>query len=314
MNKRFLLILTIVLLFLESLIAQKASFIFRMDDIVLHADSLQDSVLALFTRHKVPLNWGVIPFTEEDQSRDNADSSYIKKIQTAAVQGQLELLLHGYSHTKTPNSEIKSEFYGLSLIEQITKLRVGTTYLQEKFNLPVHYFAPPWNTYDLNTLKALQKLNFKGISADLGGLSLSNGLSYLPCTKIDFNHWDELLKKSSSKQGVIVVLFHSYTFSDSGFTLQQLDTILAQTIANGNKCYTFSGYTKQASVFPSNYRYQLNAKMRYSRLFFFLPNRTQHWVFLDNSYIFIATWCAIVFVFIAGIYLGIKKLLRFKMK
>lgn len=294
--------------------AQKASFIFRMDDIVLQSDSMQDSVLALFAKHQVSLNWGVIPFAEDSIARDNADSSFINIIQKATAQGQLELLLHGYSHTRNPNSATKSEFHGLSLQKQIEKLTAGTTYIKEKFNLPVQYFAPPWNTYDKNTLQALQKTGFKGISADLGGVSKTNGLAYLPCTKIDFENWDKVLQQSNFKQGVVVVLFHSYTFTDSGFSLQQLDTILSQTIANGNKCYTFSGYTQQASVFPSSYRYQLNAKLRYSRLFFFLPNRAQHWVFLENSYIFITTFGIIVFVLIVGIYLGIRKFLRFKVK
>lgn len=309
-NRRFLLLLTFSISFgwHASLLAQKASLIFRMDDVVLQADSMQDAVLSLFARYKIPLNWGVIPFTEEQEPRDNADSSYNQNLQLAVANGQLELLLHGFSHTRNPNSVIKSEFCGLPLPTQIDLLRKGRDYIQEKFKLSVPFFAPPWNTYDETTLLALQKVGFQGISADLGGESVSNGLAYLPCTQIDFGNWDKVLAQSHSREGVIVVLFHAYSFSDSGFTLQHLDTLLAQTVANGNACFTFSGYTQHTRVFPSSYRYTLNAKLRYSRLFFFLPDRAGQRVFLEDSYVFIATWVVLVIFLLASLYFLTRRL------
>jgi hypothetical protein len=269
-----------------------------MDDVVLHADRIQEEVIRVFKKHGLPLSLGVIPFSEDQRGRDKVDSGYIDQLRTSVNNGELEIVLHGFSHTKNTHSTLKTEFAGRTLPDQMSMLQRGQDYLQNKFQVPVHFFAPPWNTYDINTLKALQTLGFKGITADLGGVSLSNGLAYLPATTIDFQDWGKLLEWSDTKQGVIVVLFHSYTFSDTGFTFNNLDSVLALTVANGNQCHTFSGYTQQSKVFPSANRYRVNAKLRYSRMFFFLPNREQHVVLLESSKLFLITVGLMILAFL----------------
>jgi peptidoglycan/xylan/chitin deacetylase (PgdA/CDA1 family) len=271
--KRSTLIWIVLLASFTPLHAQQAAFIFRMDDVVLQADSMQDKIMAVFQKHDIPLSWGVIPFAADSQARGNADKSYINTIQNAVAKGELELLLHGLSHTQNEGDVPKSEFAGRSLSDQEKMLAKGKSFIENNFKVKVNYFAPPWNTYDKNTLVALQSLGFEGISADLGGLTLNNNLAYLPCTKIDFTDWDRLLQLSNERAGVVVVLFHTYTFSK--------DTLLSRVVANGNPCYTFSSYTRQSNSFPGSLRYQLNAKRRYSKLFFFLPDRAQQWVHVE---------------------------------
>ena len=286
--------------------AQKASFVFRMDDVVLQADSMQDKIMEVFQKHGVPLSWGVIPFAADKQARGNADRGYINTIQNAVAKGELELLLHGLNHTQNEGATPKSEFAGRSLSDQEKMLAKGKSFIENNFKVPVNFFAPPWNTYDENTLAALQSLGFKGISADLGGVTNSSALAYLPCTKIDFKDWDKLLQQCNERSGVVVVLFHTYTFSKDGFTLADLDTLLSHVVANGNHCFTFSSYTQQASFFPGSLRYQLNAKMRYSPIFFFLSNRSQQWVFLEDFKVFYSV-LTIGFLFVLlAIYLGLR--------
>ncbi len=286
--------------------AQQAAFIFRMDDAVLQADSMQDKILAVFQKHNIPLSWGVIPFAADSQARGNVDKSYINTIQNAVAKGELELLLHGFSHTSHDGVTPKSEFAGRSLSSQKTMLKRGKYYIEEKFKVKVNYFAPPWNTYDKNTLVALQSLDFEGISADLGGVTNASDLTYLPCTQIDFSDWDKLLQQSNESAGLVVVLFHTYTFSKDGFTLADLDTQLSRVVANGNPCNTFSSYTRQSHSFPGSLRYQLNAKRRYSKLFFFLPNREQQKVYLEDF----TSFYYVIGIPIALVLLGVYRFLR----
>ena len=294
----------------QSLHGQKATIIFRMDDIVLQPDSIQDEVLQLFKRHGVPLTWGVIPFSDAEQARGQTDSRYLNTLRKAIEKGELEIALHGFSHTRRTGTALKTEFAGLSLQEQSRLLNKGKSYLEDTLDISTPFFIPPWNTYDKNTLVALSSSGFEGISADLGGVSLPNGLAYLPATKIDFADWNELLRLSNEKQGVIIVLFHSYTFADSRFTLRYLDSLLARTVANGNTCLTFSGYVRHTKRFPSSDRYRINAKLRYSRWFFFLSNRQNHWVFLERSWIYTATLVALILALVGGAYVGVRTWVR----
>jgi len=296
----------IICWFTFGLIAQPASIIFRMDDIELQEDSLLEGILTVFQQHGIPLSLGVIPFAQNNEPRAYASKEFRIKIQEAEALGQLEILLHGFSHSHNGLTQQKSEFAGLGLAEQKTFIASGRKYLTDSFQVPVRFFVPPWNTYDLYTLHALKELGFEGLSADLGGVSIANVLAYIPTTVIDFKDWDQVLQQSKTKQGVTVVLFHSYTFTKGGFSLLDLDTLLAQTVANGNKCYTFSSYTKQAISFPGSFRYQLNAKMRYSPIFFFLSNRSQQWVFLEDfNVLYSLLTIGVLFVLLA-IYLGLR--------
>jgi len=75
--------------------------------------------------------------------------------------------MHGYHHQAWRTDKF-SEFMGLSYSDQYDKLSAGKALLNS-LGLSVSLFTPPWDTYDETTVRALQKLNFRMLSAARGG-------------------------------------------------------------------------------------------------------------------------------------------------
>jgi peptidoglycan/xylan/chitin deacetylase (PgdA/CDA1 family) len=83
--------------------------------------------------------------------------------------------------------------------------------------VPVATFVPPWNRYDLNTLRALEALGFSTISVSLPGPAMkTSSLNFLPstCDLKDLRAAVRAAGRSSAAQPLIVVLFHEYDFSE----------------------------------------------------------------------------------------------------
>ena len=64
--------------------------------------------------------------------------------------------MHGNTH-QTIKEFPRSEFLGLNYEQQFTKIKSGKLFLEEKLGTNINTFIPPWNRYDLNTLKVLEK-------------------------------------------------------------------------------------------------------------------------------------------------------------
>ena len=82
---------------------------------------------------------------------------------------------------------------------------------------PVTTFVPPWNQYDLNTLRALEVLGFSTLSASKNGEATENSkLNFLPasCGLPRLRDAVKAVRTSSDNQPLIVVLFHQYDFRE----------------------------------------------------------------------------------------------------
>jgi len=198
--------------------------IFRYDDY--SANSLTDAELMIieaFRRHDIPVTFGVIPFKVTGDPEDPAprdllplDSVKAEILKTGYEEGILDISMHGYSH-QTNSSAYLSEFANLQLNEQVKKMSEGREYLQDITGAPVTTFLPPWNTYDLNTLTALEKSGFTILSANKKGLAVKgSNLKYLPvsCDLTELKDAVNTARKSSDDQPLIVVLLHDYDFLD----------------------------------------------------------------------------------------------------
>lgn len=107
---------------------------------------------------------GIIPHNEDSQQKiDAPDETFWANVKAWQTKGWA-IALHGYNHCYTSNGGLKglnpmwerSEFSGLSLEEQKTKIRKGVELMRRNGINPQFFFAPS-HTFDENTLKALRE-------------------------------------------------------------------------------------------------------------------------------------------------------------
>ena len=198
--------------------------IFRYDDY--SANSLTDAELKIidtFRKYNIPISFGVIPFKVAGDVHDPSpqdllplDSLKRRILKAGYEEGILDITMHGYAH-QTNSTEYLSEFANLDYDEQVKRLSEGKEYLQKVTGAQVTTFLPPWNTYDMNTLTALEESGFSILSANKKGLvAKSSNLHYLPvsCDLTELRDAVKAARKSTDTQPLIVALLHDYDFLD----------------------------------------------------------------------------------------------------
>jgi len=151
------------------------------------------------------------------------DSATAGGLATAVRSGLVEIALHGFAHRDNaiapvnPGSE--SEFRDLSYSSQLRMLTAGKATLESLYHVNVTTFIPPWNSYDENTLRALDSLGFDLVSgaSQTYGIAANGSfarLRFLPYTCLP-GHLREAVdfaRVSSDPDPIIVVLLHPFNF------------------------------------------------------------------------------------------------------
>lgn len=201
------------------------NIVFRFDDpSELSSTDIELQVITAFKKHNVPVTFGVIPFKCAGSTRDTSPQKLIPlSLQKALFlkkyvdEGIVYLAMHGYSHQMI-ESEIWTEFSGLDYKSQFEKLEKGKNYLEKIIGKDIHTFIPPYNTYDSNTIKALEALDFSILSAGIRiGSADSEKLNFIPMT-IRLHQIKDAVRKarvSSDRNPLIVIMFHEYDFKDT---------------------------------------------------------------------------------------------------
>jgi peptidoglycan/xylan/chitin deacetylase (PgdA/CDA1 family) len=196
--------------------------IFRYDDYSANSVTVAElKIIETFRKHGIPITFGVIPFKVAGDVHDPSvqnllplDSVKGEILKTGYEEGIIDISMHGYSH-QSNSSEYLSEFANLEYQEQLMRLSAGKAYLENLTGAKVTTFLPPWNTYDLNTLSALEESGFSTISANKKGLvSKSSNLSYLPvsCGLTELKDAVKAARNSTDMQPLVVALLHDYDF------------------------------------------------------------------------------------------------------
>ena len=198
--------------------------VFRLDDFsALSSADFELSMIGAFRKARASITIGVIPFDHtvpgaDPSSQDVVPLTPMKAVtlKAAVKDGTVDIAMHGYTH-QTINAEHTAEFSGLDYDMQLERLAKGKEFLEAMIGIPVTTFVPPWNRYDLNTLRALEELGFSTISASLPGpATKKSSLNFLPAT-CDIQHLQDAVRaarSSSTAQPLIVVLFHEYDFRE----------------------------------------------------------------------------------------------------
>jgi hypothetical protein len=243
--------------------------IFRYDDY--HADRgakdasksrIEYRLLDIFSRHQVPITMGVVPNVSEDYEVASSrhyfplsdDRKKFVALQDAVACGVVEPALHGYQHETVTQNGRKSEFMGLQFDAQLRKIQQGQRALETWLNVPIASFIPPWNTYDEQTVRALEAVNIPALSASLGTACQgeATALVHLPRT-CALSEFDEALAevrgvgngRRAVPSGVkfIVMMFHHFSFFDSddalarqyaNVSLEQLESIVERCAHDEN--------------------------------------------------------------------------------
>lgn len=205
---------------------KKITVVFRFDDPSgLSSLETESKVIKVFKEYNASLTFGVIPFKCAGSTRNTSPQELIPLgqkrgdiLRQAVDKGIIDIALHGYSH-QMREAKIWTEFAGLDFKEQKERLVKGKQYLEELLDISINTFIPPYNTYDLNTLKALELSNFTILSAGIhGDVSKDSSLYFIPMT-VRLHQVKKAVEKareSLDKEPLIVVMFHEYDFLDVG--------------------------------------------------------------------------------------------------
>jgi hypothetical protein len=221
------------------------TLVFRYDDYSSgprHNSVFETQLLKAFIDSGMAVTYGVIPVVHTGDLGEPAgpDSGAPLTIEEGSLllegikSGHLEVAMHGFSHRTNRVGKTRTEFEGLPLEEQRSRLARGKAHLERLLSIKVDTFIPPWNQYDANTLLAVEDLGFSVMSADIRAISgTGSSVTCLPCTCAIGQVRGAIAAARAVTQvdRLIVVLFHAYDFVEVDRTrgntsLQELGDLL----------------------------------------------------------------------------------------
>lgn len=217
--------------------------VFRYDDFMLKNDSVNEEVVRIFQKHKIPLVLGVIPYDSSEHFVLEKNYPFMSTLKHGLANGSIELALHGYNHIKVADN---GEFGNVPFEEQYRRIKTGKQFLDSVFQQNTATFIPPWNAYDENTLKVMEKLGMKVISSSLtiNQPYSSKIVNYFPHTLGEPQKLISIIEDHKKSEGIIILMFHSYDM-DNNFSLKRLDSLLSKVEEYKNiDFFTFSELIK----------------------------------------------------------------------
>jgi len=193
----------------------KAKYLFRLDDASPFADSKKwKAIEDIFQRYEILPIVAVIPDNKDPGLMyQQSDSNFWKRVRGWDNRGW-EIAMHGYQHVfhKVRHMQNvipfynRSEFSGLSLLEQEEKIRRSREIFLENGLNPKVWVAPG-HAFDYNTLQALaNETNIKIVS---------DGISLFPYYKREFCFLPQQLWSIKKKNfGLWTVCLHPDTMSE----------------------------------------------------------------------------------------------------
>ena len=205
--------------------------VFRYDDYSSQSSTeLESQLIETLAEYQACATFAVVPAMVEGNYRDlspkqevELGEAKIHLLRDAIDRGVIEAALHGFSHqTIRPANQRGgcTEFENLDYADQLRKISLGRDMLERQLGTRICTFVPPWNTYDLNTLRAVETSGFEAISAGIWGAHPTSArLSFAPATcPLNLNkirHAVEAARRGNDPHAVIVVLFHPADFVEA---------------------------------------------------------------------------------------------------
>jgi peptidoglycan/xylan/chitin deacetylase (PgdA/CDA1 family) len=200
---------------------KKIYVVFRYDDYSsLSPTDIEIKIIELFRKNHISFTIGVVPYTRNLQNKNTVSGNIYPltllkaEILRKAVRDRVvNVALHGYLHEKRDKNI--PEFVGAGYESELQKLIDGRKVIEDLVGVAPGTFIPPWNSYDINTLIALENSGFNAISSNMYSTAYNwSRLRYLPATTdlSSLKFAIESARKFPEINPVIVVLLHGYDF------------------------------------------------------------------------------------------------------
>lgn len=177
---------------------------------------VEKRLFEIHDKYHIPLAVGVIPMGWSVPLADDPERLILLK--EFINKGIAEIGIHGFSHENHSVDAVNSEFRDVPYNIQLEKLSLSKKYLNKWLNHDVTIFMPPWNTYDENTLKILELLDFSILSASFyGGPKAEPPLVSVPYWATipkEAMQFIKLIERQTDYPPVIFLL-HAYDFYES---------------------------------------------------------------------------------------------------
>lgn len=168
---------------------ENTGLLLRFDDIAPNMNwELMDQCEKLFLEFKIKPVLGVIPNNEDEKLLSLPHKkNFWEKVRQWQSYGW-EIAIHGYNHkyvSSTKKNDYfsyggKSEFFGYSLEDQISKLKKSCKIFEEN-NIKVRSFFAPNHTYDANTFRALKTVGIFKVIDGYGFFPYyESGINFIP--------------------------------------------------------------------------------------------------------------------------------------
>lgn len=173
-----------------------------------------------------PNSLRVYPDSKNNESKLNnyplsVGSKRVDVLKESVKKGVSSIATHGFYHPKYYNNIKNSEFYGVDYDTQFYKIINGKGIIDSLFNVNVHIFAPPHNSFDQITLDALSEAGYTVLTSRSPSLRCPNS-TVSDLNRLDFTtvHFEALVKKykrlsNYSNNPVDVLLIHHTDFTDN---------------------------------------------------------------------------------------------------
>lgn len=245
---------------------QLIQVIFRYDDCSGRSPAgFERQLLEIFKSADVPCLFGIIPLICADDELDSRPQEVIplglersSELRKWIKEGVVEPALHGFNHQNNglfPGNP--GEFAGLPYTEQERRIREGRRLLEDALGIEVTTFIPPFNRFDEETVRVLEREGFICVSSALfdEAVHVHSSLCFAPhtCSLLQAQSAIANMTTLNVDGALVMPLFHPADFvevnSDGGrFSLERLAELLFSLKTNpricfariGDNCSTFS--------------------------------------------------------------------------
>jgi peptidoglycan/xylan/chitin deacetylase (PgdA/CDA1 family) len=202
----------------------QVTIVFRYDDYSSRsATDLEEQIIEAFKQCQACCTFSIIPFVKAVNYLDINPQAVLPLTTTKAemarkamAAGAVDAAQHGYSHQRQGYTRgWYTGYEGLDYDSQMNKIKNGKVFLEKILDTKITTFVPPYNSYDANTLKVLEQLNFQCLSASLRGQTVpSSSLKILPetCTLAQLRDVIHYARKNADYHPIICVMIHQYDF------------------------------------------------------------------------------------------------------
>lgn len=183
--------------------------------------ALEAALISALQRAGARATFAVIPFTDRPEGQLALGAERAVHLVEAQRYGVIEIAQHGCSHRNhaTPGQK-KTEFRGVAGEEQERLIDAGAAKLRELFGVDsLAGFVPPWNSFDVQTMRALVRSGRTYLSAGVEHATCGADLPLLLPRTCQFSDVQAAViqaRRYGTLRPHVVAVLHHHDFVEHG--------------------------------------------------------------------------------------------------